>query len=505
MAHVLTRRSFLETGFRGCVAAALASMASVPGFVQKALAENAIGLNGKKVLFMFFRGGNDGLNNLIPIEDPAYAASRPNIGIPKDPALDYTESTGLCDVVSGAYPYAIRAGNGFAALHPALYDLAPVFNAGELALIHRVGYRGQSRSHFNSERYWENGVPSAKTLKEGIFYRAMVEGGLAGDPNRVLSAVSVQSNMPLIIRGELPMTNLSDPSRYDILGTASPSGSFNADRQKHLDAITAACQQAHPDKFNRDLIYSMGVQFRESLDLFKTIDFTNNEFYDSDGATHLFPVDGASNQKGLPSSSYGFFKSLKIAAQILAGTEAVVAGTQMGGFDTHTSQGGVAGSHANLLRRIGWAFYALRKFFMDAGIWNDVVIVTLSEFGRTTIQNASNGSDHAEASVMCVAGGSVHGRVYQCHPGDSIPWIPGPANQTGGVDGSMFGVSNRYLKRSVDFRSVLGEIIRDHLGATQEQLDRIIPGYANESTEHLKDGILSDADSTPLTGELDLI
>jgi hypothetical protein len=75
----------------------------------------------------------------------------------------------------------------------------------------------------------------------------------------------------------------------------------------------------------------------------------------------------------------------------------------------------------------------------------------------------------------------------------------------------MFGVQGRYLKRCVDYRSVLGEIIRDHLGATQNQLNNIIPGYANEAQEHLLNGgtvsapIESQGVNTPVRGELGLV
>src|SRR5881628_2780090 len=111
---------------------------------------------------------------------------------------------------------------------------------------------------------------------------------------------------------------------------------------------------------------------------------------------------------------------------------------------------------------------------------------------------------------MFVAGGTVHGYdaaggrsgLYGCHPGDnyngqSIPWVSGQS-------GSMFGVGNRYLKRAVDYRSVLGELIRDHLGATQPQLDRIIPGYA-EPGERLLSGGTSAIDNTRIFGELNVV
>ena len=509
MANLITRRYFMNTGFRATMAAAFASLGNVPGFIQRAIAEGTIGMQGKKVLFIFLRGGNDGINNVVPIEDPGYLAARTDIAIPKDPdpavMTRYSTASGMCDVVGPNYPYAIPLGNGFAALHPSLYELAPVYNAGELAIIHRVAYPRQSRSHFDSEKYWENGSPYSNSLKEGIFYRAMAESGLTGQ--RALMAVSVQSNMPLIIRGEYPMTNLGDPLRYDLLGVNYTSSS-NRDRVKQINANEVALQRPYPNKDNRTLVYGLGKQFHETLDIFQQIGFANNNFVDPQGV-QLFNVNDS------------YYKNLKAAAQILANTEAIVAGTQFGGFDTHTNQGGVAGGHATLLRRIGHTMYALKHFFSNPAynnqgrsIWEDMVVVTLSEFGRTSIENASNGTDHAEASVMYVGGGAVNGGVYACDPNvngtmGAPNWTPAdpgwtvtspPAN-----GGSMFGASNRYLKRAVDYRSVLGEIIRDHLGATQAQLNRIIPAYANESVEHLLSGISISGSTTPLIGELGIV
>ena len=138
-----------------------------------------------------------------------------------------------------------------------------------------------------------------------------------------------------------------------------------------------------------------------------------------------------------------------------------------------------------------------------------MVVVTLSEFGRTTKENSNEGTDHAEAGVMFVAGGAVKGYnkgnktgVFGCSPGDSyngqnIAWKTGDA-------GSMFGVSGRYLQRAVDYRSVLGEVIRNHLGATQEQLNRIIPGYA-VAGEALRTGGISTKDGTRIAGELGIV
>src|SRR5262249_33595040 len=150
--------------------------------------------------------------------------------ITRDPATDYTVRGG-CDFPKSAsptdptfqYDMAIRLGNGFAALHPSLKFLAPLHNAGDLALVHRVAYPKQSRSHFDSQNYWETGTPNNNGVKDGVFYRAMVESGLA--QISPLTGVSVNSSLPLILRGShAAMTNLNDPTRYGLLGLPSSTG-----------------------------------------------------------------------------------------------------------------------------------------------------------------------------------------------------------------------------------------------------------------------------------------
>jgi uncharacterized protein (DUF1501 family) len=425
------------------------------------------------------------------------------------------------------YNKAICLGNGFAALHPSLKFLAPVYAAGDLAIIHRVAYPKQSRSHFDSQDYWENGNPNNKLVKDGIFYRAMLESGLAA--TQPLTGVSIQSALPVLLRGtQIPMTNLTDPLRYDLLGVPNNTdGNLKASR-----ALTEANSFPFASKLNRDLLDLQYRNMQQTLDIFAGLGFdeTSNTFTDdintdaSTKAYNLFPTDANNTKNGggttatnvvdASSSSRALFTNIKAAAIILNRTDAIVAGTEYGGFDTHNNQGAAVGPHANLMSRLGWAIYALRKYFTLYGKggprqapgakvgWNDIVIVTMSEFGRTTIQNSSFGTDHAEAGVMFVAGGGVNGGTYGCSPGDGVPWVPGPANQAGGVDGSMFGVSDRYLKRVYDFRSVLGRIIRNHLGATQAQLDRIIPGYA-DSREKLNTTVpaVNTIDNTPVLGE----
>jgi uncharacterized protein (DUF1501 family) len=535
--HILTRRGFLDRSIKLGLGVALSTLVDIPLVVKQALAQGNIGLNGKKLLFIFLRGANDSLNTLIPIQDSAYntdhlAATndviRPNIAILKD-AIDYS-STGGCDfpisALSGdatfGYTKGIRLGNGFAALHPALKFLAPVYNAGDLALIHRVAYPKQSRSHFDSQNYWENGTPNNNLVKDGIFYRTIIQSGLAH--TNALTGVSVASALPLSLRGSsAAMTNLTDPLRYNLLGFPNSS----TGNSKYDKTLFTANQYPFTDKQNRELLQLQYQNLSDTLSIFGGIDFTEtgNTFVDDantdndTGHYYLFPTTdaknggfsmhgGDKNKFVVDTGAYSLFANLKAAALILNKTDAVIAGTEFGGFDTHNVQGGATGAQANLLRRIGWSMYALQKYFTnyaDKVNWNDVVVITLSEFGRTSKQNTSLGTDHAEAGVMFAAGGSVngynkgspHSGVFGCSPSDPVPWVTG-------LTGSMFAINSNYLRRIYDYRSVLGKVIRDHLGATQSQLNSIIPGYA-DGREKLLAGGLSTIDNTQIAGEPNIL
>ena len=535
--NILTRRGFFEMAMKTGAAAALASLTDIPFVMKRALAETGIGRNNKKLFFIFLRGANDSLNSVIPINDDGYGPGiRPTLFIPKDPANDYSATGVPADFpVAGpngatfAYQNALRLGNGFAALHPSLKFLAPVYNSGDLALVHRVGYPRQSRSHFDSQNYWENGSPNNNMAKDGIFYRTILESGLAN--TSPLTGVSIQSTLPLLLRGSrAAMTNLNDPTRYGLLGIPNTDpGNIKADA-----AVSEALGMQFPEKHNRELLRLQYKNLIETMTIFKEqMDFseagntyTDDENTDGDYPYYLFPTTNAknggyaqhannANKYVVDTGAYGFMGRLKAAAMILNNTDAIIAGTEIGGWDTHSNQGKVTGSHPNLQRRVAWAVYALKKYFTKYGNkckWDDVVVVTLSEFGRTTKENSDAGTDHAEAGVMFVAGGGVKGftpgarsGVIAAHPNDPVPWVTGTTEKVS----TMFGASSRYLKRSVDYRSVLGEVIREHLGASQEQLNRIIPGYADESRERLRLGgvvnVREENNNTVIRGEVDVV
>jgi uncharacterized protein (DUF1501 family) len=177
------------------------------------------------------------------------------------------------------------------------------------------------------------------------------------------------------------------------------------------------------------------------------------------------PVSGANYPPGR------FGSKLMEAAMLMKRTDIQVVGMNIGGWDTHTSQGQQTGNHPLLLQYIAQAIQALSVDLADQ--WEDLIIVTLSEFGRTSMENGSRGTDHAEAGVMMLAGGNVNGGIYNC---DRTSW----------EDDAIFQVNGRYLSHRTDYRAIFAEIFTRHFGDSSAALDSIIPGY--------NDAVRMDAD-----------
>jgi len=442
------RRSFLKGS--GLTLAGFGLMSLLPGpLVRQALAAQA---NGKRLLFIFLRGGNDGLNAVIPRFDPDYStANRPTLYIPPAQSIDL---------------------NGYAALHPALAELADVHATGRLAVIHRVGYPGSSHSHFDGQRIWENGDPSQPRMFEGWLYRFIRENAVA--QGVALPVMTAQPNPPLLLRGDQSFVNVANPDEFDYLHLPPK-------RTKYSDAWRSRYAGVDGLEPYRSILSDTGIKLIDTLDTYRAWDQAAWDPRDPGSGDSLFPVSDATNPVD-PSSatglrfevaSYEFFKSLKLCAlSMLESPETRIAGTELGGFDLHDDQGALNGDHSMLL---SWLAYGIRSLSIalsgaavdDRGyssIWQDTVVTTMSEFGRTSKENNSGGTDHANASCMFMAGGAVQGGVYNCDP---ATW---PA-------GVMFGINGRYLLERTDYRAVFWELLRDHMGADPAQVEAIFPGY----------------------------
>lgn len=405
----------------------------------------------RKMIFIFQRGGNDAVNTIIPRGDSQYSTgNRPSLFIPQGNAIDL--------------------GNGFAQAHPALAPLMEIYNStalngvagpGNLAVLHRIGYAGQSQSHFSSQQYWENGVPGDEDLDEGMIYRQIAATMDPGNSPFVAAAIS--SSQMVALKGPITLPAFNNPNEFLFNGNTAqvqkflgqlPSSPVGGDGKGMLGLYGGPRDSI--GKPYRDLVYGTGLTLVESINIVQTA-LQQGPYTPENGAT--YPNGGLGDR-------------LRQVSMLLKRTPVRVLGVNVGGWDTHSDQGGANGQHANLLGELAQGIQALSRDLQSQ--WDDVIIVTMSEFGRTSIENGSQGTDHAHAGVMLVAGGRVNGGVYNC---DSSTW----------ANGDLLSVDNRYIRRRTDYRAVFGEIFMRHFGDDLPLVNQVIPGYSAAASANPSD------------------
>ncbi len=460
-----SRRSFL----RGC--GLTLTGFGVSSLLPTSLVQQAFAMADAdaRLLFIFLRGGNDGINAVIPHGDPDYnSTNRPTLYIPPAEAIDL--------------------GNGFASLHPALEYLVEPYNAGDLAVLHRIGYHHSSHSHFDGQRIWENGDPTRSKLFEGWLYRYIQENAMAAGAD--IPVLTVQSTPPLLTRGDERFINVANPDQFDYLFPDPKRAKFTSAWRRRYEAL-AGLEPYRPVLSQTDLVLT------DTLDEYASWGQDSWHPTDPDTGWHLFPVSNETNPddpagpggKKFDAGSYPFFQSLKLCALALLESDPSntngtrIAGAQLDGWDTHENQGQAGGTQAVLLSWLSYGLRSLRIVLSGAAtneprnyasIWHKTAVTTLSEFGRTSRENGSFGTDHANASCLFLEGGGVNGGVYNCDPST---W---PA-------GVQFGIDGRYLLERTDYRAVFWELLRDHMGASAATVDSVFPGYTalNLGTQEL--------------------
>ncbi|MEE9187705.1 MAG: DUF1501 domain-containing protein [Bacteroidota bacterium] len=431
-----TRRKFLQAG--GLTALGLGLNILNPEDIVLA---NTTDKQDTKLIFIFQRGDNDGVNTVIPYGDSEYnTGNRPTLFIPRTSAIDL--------------------GNDFAGLHPRMAPMIEIYNhpvltgvdgPGNLAIIHRVGYDGQSKSHFNSRQYWENGVPGDPSFEEGMIYRQIALTMNLLENNLVAAAMS--NSQMVALKGPLPVPTIGNVETFSFSGDQTGSIKFigqspTTPQGSDGSGLLGAYGGPHdfPGKPYRNLVYGTGLALTNSMNIVQEA-VAQGPYVSSGGASY-------------PGGSFG--DRLEQIAMLLKRTNARVLGVNIGGWDNHTNQGKIYGRHGGLLAQVAQGFQALYRDLKDQ--WGKLLIVTMTEFGRTSQENGSKGTDHGHACVMFVAGGRVHGGVYNC---DASTWL----------EGDLFSASGRYVERRTDFRAIFSEIFMRHFGDNEEVLEQVIPGY----------------------------
>jgi uncharacterized protein (DUF1501 family) len=399
-----SRRLFLKHS-----ALALFGVGSVPAWLSRAVYAQTPAAQRKKVLIAIFqRGAVDGLNMVVPHTEPAYYALRPTIAIPRPDA-------------SGASAIDL---DGRFGLHPSLSGLKPLWDARQLAVVEAVGSPDPTRSHFDAQDYMESGTPGRKATADGWLNRA-----LARDPHPApFRAISLGPEVPRSLRG---------PNEVIAVG------SINDFRIKDPQAAAA-----FESMYGGSTDQILNGTARETFEAIRIMQSMQNGPY--------LPANGAKYPNGRLAHNLQ-----QIARIIKADVGLEVAFTDVGGWDTHVNETGAephTGQLANLLREFG---DSLAAFSQDMGDrMADIVLVTMSEFGRTVKENGNRGTDHGHANVMFVLGGPVcGGKIYGDWPGLQPEQL----------------YEARDLNVTTDFRSVLAEVIGTHLG--NRDLAHVFPGF----------------------------
>ncbi len=401
---MISRRVFLKNG-----GLALVSLGFAPEFLARTVAASP---SRRRVLVTVFqRGAVDGLNMIVPFGDRAYYAARPSIAIARP----------------GSGPDAALDLDGFFGMHPRLAPLKAFFEAKQLAIVHASGSHDETRSHFDAQDYMESATPGVKSTPDGWLNRYLhAKEHEKATPFR---AVALAPQLPRALQGLAPALAIGQISQFGIRAAGSSDMV-----QSSFEAEYAAAAQ--------------GVLHQTGRDAFDAIRMLKS----ADPARYA-PENGAE----YPRSAYG--DALKQIAQLIkADVGLEVAFAESGNWDHHVNEGAAVGLLANRLDDFARGIAALVRDLGDR--MADVVIMTMSEFGRAVAENGNRGTDHGHGNAMMVLGGNVRGgKVYGRWPGLA------PEQRYEGRD----------LAVTTDFRAVFAEVVKAHMGLQNTQ--PVFPGF----------------------------
>ncbi|WP_412021654.1 DUF1501 domain-containing protein [Burkholderia cepacia] len=355
----MNRRDFLT--LTGAAAAAGVSMWQSPALAAASTGRQPAAGYANVLILVELKGGNDGLNTVVPYADPLYYQFRRSIGIKREQVLQLDAHTGL---------------------HPSLAPLMPLWRDGQVAVVQGVGYPQPNLSHFRSIEIWDTASRSDQYLHEGwltrTFAQAPVPPGFAADG---------------VVLGSAEMGPLANGAR--------------------------AIALVNPAQFIRAARLAEPSSLREQNPALAHIIDVENDIVKA--ADRLRPRGGMREFKtAFPAGAFG--TSVKTAMQVLAACEASGPSAQDGvavlrltlnGFDTHQNQ---PGQQAALLKQFAEGMSAMRGALIELGRWNQTLVMTYAEFGRRVRENQSNGTDHGTAAPHFVMGGRVAGGLYGAPP-----------------------------------------------------------------------------------------
>lgn len=387
---LIHRRRFLQVG-------TLASASLMLPKFLKAMEKGGMVPPGNKVLVVVqLSGGNDGLNTVIPYRNDIYYKMRPTLGIKREAALSLNDELGI---------------------HPALKSFKALYDDGSLGVMNSVGYPNPDRSHFRSMDIWQSASESKDYWSTGWLGRYLDAQCKGCD--KPTQALEIDDTLSLALKGDaVKGLALTDPQRL-----------FGASNDRYFKELLA--KKKHDDEHqNVDYLYKTMAETISSAayiqQQFKT--YKSKEAY--------------------PSTELG--KNMKtIAELIMTDINTSVYYVSHGSFDTHVGQ---QGQQQRLFEQLSDSLQAFTTDLKKNNRFQDVLVMTFSEFGRRVGQNASGGTDHGTANNMFLIGGGLKQQ--------------GVLND--GPD--LQNLQEGDLQYKVDFKNVYATLLKKWLGADDQSI-----------------------------------
>lgn len=341
------------------------------------------------LILIELKGGNDGLNTLVPYTDNRYYRYRSGLAVKRDVVLPLSEDLGL---------------------NPRLEALMDAWNQKQLAIVAGVGYPQPNRSHFRSIEIWETGSSSSQYLQTGWLARILPE--ISMPARTIADGAAIGGDAGPLAGGDLRLVVMRNLEQF-----------FRQAKR---------VQMMNADSHNAALKHLLAVQ--------------NGVYRSARALDEKIKMQVPPNAT-FPKTMIG--RHLQTAARLISGGVAIpVIKVSHGGFDTHANQRNL---HDRLLQQLAEAMDAFRRAMQQAGRWEQVLVMTYSEFGRRPAENGSRGTDHGTAAPHFIMGGKVKGGLYGQQP-------------------SLQQLENDDLKFSVDYRSLYMTVGRRWWGLKAEFL-----------------------------------
>ncbi|MFN4841427.1 MAG: DUF1501 domain-containing protein [Phycisphaerales bacterium] len=459
----LSRRQFVQASMLTGLSASI--LASSPAWLPRvSFAKEPSGPTLDVVVSIYLRGGIDGLSVVVPFTDPGYATPsvRPNLRVaaPDDTSVPVGRralAIGNSTIASGSSVYDFG-------LHPALAALLPAYQDGKLLLAHATGLVGTNKSHFDAQRWMENGQPASNTLFTGWLGRHLA-GKAPVNASSAIRAIGVADGLQRTLAGSpkaLPIPNLqNNPGAVPLLNNIAAVSATNSNGY----GLTGTSSTSAARRANIGAMYTGTTEplAQSAADTLATITRLNQI-----GAAGYTPAGGAV----YPETALG--RTMRTSAALIEANnnanynqfvEAIA--IDVGGWDTHAGQysfnnttGVFTGSMVTNMTALAEALNAFyRDLIVSRG--RSVTVVITSEFGRRVGENGTTGTDHGFGNVMMVLGSAVlGGRVL--------------TNWTGLPTGSS--PTNFDVPVTMDIRHLLAEMIDRRLG-NAGSLGAIFPGF----------------------------